>query len=233
EARMHRLRGSNIVESDDRDVARHMPPGIVQGGDGSDGRGIVEGEERGEMYAAREQLLCSRESRFAAGGCAFELYCQFRIHAQPQRRTDAANRVPTNAGVGAEGLALDEGDAAVPQVVQVPQGERHRGEVVDLDTGNVIPAAVAGDRDHGNPQLLEHGRVDRNDAFDRPGEQQARVGLQQVRAVAVADDEVEELLLQERVFDAAEHGGRVSLTDLRDHDADGEAAPLAQSACKG
>src|ERR1700728_330975 len=48
--------------------------------------------------------------------------------------------------------------------------------------------------------------------------------------MAMADNEVKEFFLQQRVLDAAENHRRIAFADFRNHHADGEAAPLAQSA---
>src|SRR5579872_1308585 len=51
--------------------------------------------------------------------------------------------------------------------------------------------------------------------------------------MAMADDQIEEFFLQQGILNATQHGGRVTFADLRHHDPDGEAAPLAETAGKG
>jgi hypothetical protein len=89
--------------------------------------------------------------------------------------------------------ARDEGDAPVPEPVQVRNGERHPGVVVDRDA---VGALLARRQEHrGDPrraQRLQHGRVaaelQQSHAAHRPLEQTLDSrGLEVEPAVGVAD----------------------------------------------
>lgn len=130
-------------------------------------------------------------------------------------------------------MALDEGDAAVAESGEVIEGVACGGEVVELDGDEALAVLVAGDGDDGHGEVVVHGGIDRDDAFDGAREEEARVSLEEIGAVVVADDEVEIFLLEERIFNAAEDGGGVAFADFRNHDADGEAALVAELARNG
>ena len=72
-------------------------------------------------------------------------------------------------GVGAEGLALDEGDLAVAELVQMAEGEVRGALVVEDDVGDAGQLGVAGDEDRGQGKRRVEMRVDGEDAVDAAG----------------------------------------------------------------
>ncbi|MGA8161017.1 MAG: hypothetical protein WCB76_09435, partial [Acidobacteriaceae bacterium] len=113
------------------------------------------------------------------------------------------------------------------------EGVAGGGEVIDFDGEDTVFAAVSGDGNDGDGGNFGQRRIDGDDAFDGAGLKETRVVVKEIGAVAMADDEVEKLLFEERVFDSAEDRGRVAFADFGNHDADGEAALLAQAAGEG
>ncbi len=93
--------------------------------------------------------------------------------------------------------------------------------------------AMTGNGDGGDSGGFGKRGIDGNDAFNTAGFEETGILREEIGAVAMADDEVKEFLLEQRIFNAAEHGGGVTFADLRDHDADGEAALFAQAAGEG
>lgn len=223
----------DVVESDHRDVAGDVQAGLVERGDGADGRGIVEAEEGREAAAAGDELPGGNVSGLAARRNAPELDDEVGIDAEAQGVANRPDRLPAGFGVGAEPLPFDEGDAAVAEIGQMGKGVASGSQVIDFDGENAGFATVTGDGDGRDGRGFGQRRVDGDDAFDPAGLEQTGVFAKEFRAVAVANDEVEEFLFEESVFNPAEDRGGVAFADFRDHDAHGEAALFAQPAGEG
>ena len=95
--------------------------------------------------------------------------------------------------------------APVAQIAQMAQRQLCRRQMVELDGHNMMLAAVAGNGHHRHGQVLVDRRIHGDDAFDRTRQQQPRVALQQIGAVAMAHHKVKEFVLQQSVFNAAQH----------------------------
>src|SRR5215471_9317439 len=96
--------------------------------------------------------------------------------------------------------------------------------MIEDDVDDALDIVVAGDGDDGDGEVEMPGRVDGNQSVDGALEEHAGIFVDEVGAMAMAGDEVEVAFLKEVVFDAAHDGGGVSVADLGDDDADGEAA---------
>src|SRR6185312_10558152 len=100
----------------------------------------------------------------------------------------------------------------------------------DVDDGWV--ADVAGDGDDGNGERVVEDGVHGDDAFDSAGDEHGGILTEQIGAVAVTYDEVEEAGEEKDFLDAAEDGGGVAFADFRNDNADGFAVFAAQAAGK-
>ena len=225
--------GRNIVEADDGDITRDVKACLVECGDGAHGGDIIESEDGGEGLAARDECASSLIAWFGSGLDSFQLHDELGIDGDVEFGADFADGIPAGGCIGTEALPLDKGDAAMAERGEVVEGVPCGGKVVEFNGDDTFAVLVAGDGDNGNLEVVVDGCVDGDNAFDRAGEQQARVALDEIGSVAVTDYEVEVFLLEERVFNAAEYGGGVAFTDFRNHDADGEAALVAELACDG
>ena len=223
----------NIVKADDGDIARDVKAGFVKSGDRTHGGDVVEGEDGREGFAPLDESAGGLMAGFGAGLDAFELDDELGVYGDVQFSTDFADGIPAGGGIGTEALPLDEGDATVAERGEVIEGVACSGEVIEFNGDDTFAVLVTGDGDNRNRKIDIYGRIDGNNAFDGAGEQQARVAHEEIGAMAVTDDEVEVFLLQERIFDAPKYGGGVAFADFRDHDADGEAAFVAELACDG
>ena len=74
------------------------------------------------------------------------------------------------------------------------------------------------------------GSTYHDEAVDGSVEKKLNVFLDQIGPEPVAGDEIEIAFLEQVVLDAAQDRDVVAFTDLRNHNADGEAAPGAQAA---
>src|SRR6202011_3662602 len=90
---------------------------------------------------------------------------------------------------GAEGLAFDNGDAAVAELGEVLNGEAGGAIMIEDNVGDTRQIAVAGDGYHRNGHsFLAHG-VNGDQAFHGSLLEETRIFLDQIVAVAMADDE--------------------------------------------
>jgi hypothetical protein len=218
----------DIVKSNDGDFGGNGNTGFVQRGDGSDRRNIVEGKNGREMPPLLQQSFRGDVSWLAALN-AFQLNDQCGIDRNAELGTDLANTLPARVGVGTEGLSFDEGDSLVPQFQQVGERKAGRSLVIEFDGDDAICLAVPRYGHDGNGQVVLDGRIYGDNPFDSAGQQQTGIALQQFGTMAMADYEIEELLLQQGVPDAGEHGRRIAFADLRHHDAYREASLFAQA----
>src|ERR1700744_1365938 len=92
--------------------------------------------------------------------------------------------------------------------------------MVELDGEGTFFSAVSGHSYDGNGQRSLEACINGDDAFDGTRKQKAWILIQKIGAMAMTNDEVEELLLQKRVLNTAEDRGCVALADFGDHDAD-------------
>lgn len=220
--------GLHVVEADDRDIAWHMEAGFAQGTNGADGGDVVEGEERGEGLLARQEALGGEIAGLVCGLVAFELGDEQGVHRQAGQLHSVADAGPAGLGVGREALALDECQVAVPETFQVIDGELGGAAVIEQDVGDALRLVVAGDGDGGDGRGVREECVDGDDGLDGALEQEALRALDRLRAMAVADEEVEEVGLEQLVLDAGQHGGGVALADFGDEDAHGLGAAIAE-----
>ncbi len=227
-------RGLDVIEADDGDVLRDAKAGLAEGADGTDRGDIVEGEERGKRWPGDsrrtlgEQTLGSEVARLVCGQISSELRDQTRVDPETATPGGILDSAPTSLCVGGEALTFDEGDLPVAEGAEVLDGEPGCAPVVEDDVGDARGFAVAGDGDGGDGAAVGKERVDGDDSFDRAFEQEALATVDHLRAVVMADEEVEVSGVEQRLFDAGEHEGCVAFADFRDEDADGLAAAVAE-----
>jgi hypothetical protein len=107
---------------------------------------------------------------------------------------------------------------------QVFEREVRRPRVIDLDVDDAFDRLMPRDRHDRDRQRLGERRVEGDDAFDRAIDQQLLVLVDEVVAMAVAGQEVEIARLQQVVLDPAQRQRHIALADVRDEDADRQAA---------
>ena len=93
------------------------------------------------------------------------------------------------------------------------------------DTFHMIVARHGNDR---NGQRESPRGVDGDQTIDGTLEEEPGILINQVSAVAVADDEIEISFLEEMVFDSTHDGSRITIADFGHDDADGETTLSAQ-----
>ena len=116
------------------------------------------------------------------------------------------------------------------QAVQVLDRQGGGSPVIELDVGHAARFAMPRHGHGGDAERMRQRRIDRDQAFDGARHQHMLQALDQLRAMAMADDEVNVFLLEQWLLDAAEHGRRIAFGDLRDHHADRKRAAVAQAA---
>src|SRR6185312_14798621 len=220
----------DVVKADDGDLRWDGDAGFAQNGDGSDGGEVVEGEDGGEGQIAFEKADGGGATGFGTEADPFQLDDEPRVDFDSDFRSDFGDGAPAGLGIGAEALAFDEGDFFVSQALKVFE-RIARGEVViELDVHDGRVADVARNCDDGNGERVVEDGVNGDDAFDSAGDEHGGILTEQIGAVAVTYDEVEEAGEEKDFFNAAKDGGGVAFADFRNNDADGFAVLAAQAA---
>ena len=116
------------------------------------------------------------------------------------------------------------------KAAQVLDGEGGGAAMIELDVGDAGRLVVARDGYGGNVEPGSERRVDGDEALDRPAQQKLLIAFDQLGAMMMGDDEVEEVRLKQPLLDAGQDQGCVAFGDLRHHDAKGEGASTAQGA---
>ena len=122
EARVEVLGDDDVVEADDGDVAGAGEACVFDGADGSDGGGVVEAEDGGEVVCAREELADGRVAELGGRGVLLEVDGEFGADGEADLLGDGVDGGPAGLGVEGELLAFHEGDAAVAELVEVAEG---------------------------------------------------------------------------------------------------------------
>ena len=206
EGRVVRGSGEDVVEAEDGDVGGDAEARGAEGEDGADGGDVVEGEERGEGQMAREELAGGFCAGLGTGVGLIKLDDEAGIDGEAEGAGVLDDGLPAEFGVGAEGLAFDERDAAMAEAVEMRESKARGMVVVELDVDDALAAGVAGDGDEWNGQRIGEGRVDGDDAFDGARESSAD-SPEQLGAMVMADDEVEEAGLEQLILNAGEDSG--------------------------
>ena len=131
---------------------------------------------------------------------------------------------PAHVGIGAEFLAFNEGDVAMPQMKEVLEGHLGGAAVIQHDVGDAIDIVVSGDGNDGHRKVEVPRSVDGDEAINRALEEHSGIFVDEIGAVAMAGDEVKVAFLEEVVLNATHNRGRVTIADLGNNDSDSEAA---------
>src|SRR6266849_8254741 len=154
----------------------------------------------------------------------FQLHNQLAGDLNSQLAGGSFDVRPSHFGVGAEGLAFDEGDLTMPQLKQVLEGKLGGSLMVQDDVGHALYVVVARYRDHGHRKGEIPRCVDGDQAIDGSFEKEPGVLINEVWTVAVAGDKIEVSFFQKIVFHSTHHRSGIPIADFRDNDSDGEAA---------
>ena len=125
EAGVEVLGEDDVVEANDRDVARAVEAGVFNGADGADRRGVVEAKDGGEVAGSGEQITNRWISEFGRPDVFFKEDAEFGADGDADLPRDADDGLPACLGVEGIALAFHEGDATVAEVVEM--AERHAG----------------------------------------------------------------------------------------------------------
>src|SRR5580698_8114249 len=106
----------HIVETHNRDIARHLQTCLAQRSDSTNSRNIIEAENSREGGLSTKQLLHRQMTRLRSRLRIFELHSQFWMDLNPKVRGHFPYRLPATARVGTERLALDESDALMSKL---------------------------------------------------------------------------------------------------------------------
>ena len=162
------------------------------------------------------------------GRFALQLNRQVVVHGQAEFVRCRAHRLPTYLGVGTEDLAFDEGDPPMAKTRKMIEGQARSAAVIQRNICDPGQMLVSRNRDdgHGNSCLVE--RVYKDETFDGALLQQTRILVDQIVAVAVADDKIKIAFLKKVVFDARENKRCVAFTDFGYDHSNRKAALLTQ-----
>jgi len=116
------------------------------------------------------------------------------------------------------------------EVGEMLKGNFGGADVVENDVGYAADFIMSRYGDDGDGERKRPGSVDGDEAVDGALDEEARIFVDEISAMAVADDEIKVSFLQEKILDAAHDRGGIAVADLRDNDADGEAVPGTQGA---
>ena len=141
-----------VVEADDRDIARHVPPGLAQGLDGADGDAVRPGEDGVEAGSALQE---SAHGPVTAELVPAGVDDPVIAHAPPEHAPVAADAIRRRRVPGGPHDADDVGPAGVHEG---PCGERRPIDVVGVDAREDAPVRIPLEltaQDDGEPELAE------------------------------------------------------------------------------
>src|SRR5215469_12060478 len=141
-------RALNVVKTQPRDVLGDSKPELVQGADRAKSRDVVKSKQSGEGLARNQQILGRLIAEMGQRGILLDLGDQLRVNRQPHFSGDFHYGIPTGLGIRDERLALNEGNALVPQFDQVLEGEFRRPVMIEQYARNTGHGMVARDRRH-------------------------------------------------------------------------------------
>ena len=157
------------------------------------------------------------------------MHHKLRRHNQLQIASDGHEAIPAIISVGAVATSAHEGDFAVTELVEMPQGKFGGTLLVEDDVRYTVDLAMAGDKNRGeNAKALFESGVDEDEALDGAIHEQAGILLNEVWLAAVTCGEVEIALFNKVLFDAAKNLHGIAVAEFGNEDADGEGLAFAQ-----
>jgi hypothetical protein len=211
----------DVVEADDGDVARAGEADVFDGAYGPDGGGVVETEDGGEVEGAAEKLADGWIAELGRPGVFLEVDAELGDDVDADLLRDGVDGLPAGFGVEREGLALHEGDAPMPEIVEVLECEAGGAVVVEHEVGDAGNADVRGDSDGWKRNALAEIGVDEKEAIDGAADEKVRIFFDEIGMAEMTDGEVEITGLQEIFFNTEHESGEVAFAELGDDDADG------------
>jgi len=103
----------NVIESDDGDIAGAGEASVFDGTDGSDGGGVVETEDGGEVAGAAEEFADGWITELGGPGVFLEIDTELREDYDSDLLGDGVDGLPARFGIEGESLAFHEGYAAM------------------------------------------------------------------------------------------------------------------------
>jgi hypothetical protein len=195
---------------------------------GADRGNVIESKERGEDFAAFEELASDVVADLRGWRIIVELRGQLFPNFDAEMAGDTMQCAPTCFRIGTEVLSLDEGDALEPQFLQVIESEVGGKIVVQNDVGYTRSFLVARDGYEGQHASFVAYGIDGDDSFDGSLLQEKGIFFEEIFAVAVAHNKVKIAFLERMIFDPGHHQRGIAFADFRNDDANGEAALLTQ-----
>ena len=104
--------------------------------------------------------------------------------------------------------------------------------VVEYYVGDSTHTPMAGDRYHGQWQLVGQVCINRNQPLGAAADQHAWILLNQIGSVAVVSDKVEIIFFEQAVADSGHHFGVIAVGQHRNQDADCHGAAISQRSRK-
>ncbi|AAW73505.1 conserved hypothetical protein [Xanthomonas oryzae pv. oryzae KACC 10331] len=229
--RQHIARHRHIVEPGQRDVLRHLEPGMAQREQAAQRHHVVGGEDR-----IRTRVLGQRLAGAVAGFFVEVAWQHPRLRVCIHRHFIV---IPAQALMRIEVVVRpgDEGDAAVPTVAQVAGHDPRAAVVVDIEYRALAGAAGAVEqhrRQAAGQRIFMHARIAQrwrhhHHPVHAPGQALQRPALRLRVAVRAGHQQVISLVVCHLV-DAADQLGKEFAMQVRQHDSNGVGAPAAEAA---
>ena len=124
----------------------------------------------------------------------FELDGQLGTNANAELLSDFADRVPTHAGIRTHGLPPNEGDFLMAEIAKMFECQPRGARVIQNDVGHPFDAPMACDGDSRQSKFFTERCVGGDEALDATRQKHLRVGLQELRIMAV-DHRQEEIIV--------------------------------------
>lgn len=212
--------GLDIVEADHGDVFRNPEASFMEGTDGSHCGDVVEAKDGGEGASAGDELADTGVTDLRRVRVLGEIDHEVFVNLDAELQGVAKSGIPAGVGVGAEGLAVHEGDLVMAEVTKVLEGEKGGSFFIEEDVGDSGKRGVASDRDCGERRRGVEMCVDGEDTVDAAGAEKRGVGFDEILAVTMVDGEIEVVLTHEQVSDAGEYLRVVAFAELGQKDPD-------------
>ena len=192
----------NIVPTDDGNIFGNAAAGFAQRFNRAHGGDVVESEERRELRIALEQLARDAMAYFGGRRITVQLSGEFFFNDDSEFACNRENRLPTRFCIGTKILALDQRDSPVPEAVQVFESKVRTEIVIENDIRHSLDLAMTGDGDGGNVAIAAIDRIHGDDSLCGALPEKMRIFIDEILAVAMADDEIKIAFLKKVVFDA-------------------------------
>ena len=129
-------RGLDVVKAEDGDIGGNAESGLVQCADAAHGGYVVEAENSSEALSALDEVSDAGVADLRRMGVLGEIDHEVFMDLKTDFASYLERRVPAGIRVGAEGLAMHEGDPAMAEFVEMAQGKTGCVFFIEYDVRN-------------------------------------------------------------------------------------------------